>query len=64
MKVIIRHGDEYKIENREVTCPMCGCVFTYTKEDEYHIMDSEASYFNYVVCPECLACCPTRWGIN
>jgi transcription initiation factor TFIIIB Brf1 subunit/transcription initiation factor TFIIB len=54
---IIKHGKTYKAP-KEMTCPDCGCVFTYKDTDieqnwvRVTAYDSDLTY-TYIVCPEC-----------
>ena len=47
MKHIIKPGTKYI-----ATCPECGCVFSYEKEDIRHEVWRNEAY-NWVTCPQC-----------
>ena len=55
MKKVIKHG---KLKEIEITCPNCGCIFTYENEDiiqkENPSLTSATSYRQTIVyCPDC-----------
>ena len=45
MITVIKHGKE----TFTVTCPVCGCVFTYHAED----LNEDCFQNHYVICPDC-----------
>ena len=55
MKFVLKHGELYKkfVPTYTVTCPFCGCKFSYSEEGLKFVDGSGQVVKIMTLCPEC-----------